>query len=250
MAQPYPEAVRFLDLPLHPVTSQQVHGYIKKVIRSGQKALVLNYNIHAVNLALETPWMKQLFEKAQLVFCDSDGIRWGLRLLGIQPPPKITYAAWMWELGKFCAAQNFSFYFLGAKPGVAAKAAACMKEKFPALVIKGTHNGYFQKQGAENEEILKEINRLKPDILVTGFGMPLQEKWLKENEPKLDCHIFLNGGAVFDYLSGNLKRAPVWMLRLNLEWLYRLGQDPKRLFKRYVIGNPLFFCRILKEKFK
>jgi len=226
----------------------EVHAFISAVIRRREKALVMNLNVHCVNLACRIDWLREFLDNAQLVFCDGDGVRWGVKLLGYAPPPKITYAQWMWDFALYCEQNGFSLYFIGAKPGVAGQAADRLKVKFPRLIFKGTSDGYFSKEGAENDRVIQEINELKPDILITGFGMPVQERWLKENWEKIDAHIFLTGGAVFDYLSGNLARAPEWMVHYQLEWLFRLFQEPKRLFTRYVVGNPLFFLRVLREK--
>lgn len=241
-------ALDVLGIPLHDVTVKEVHSLIGEVIKQNAKALVLNLNVHCVNLALKNPWLRDFLNEAQLVFCDGDGVRWGLRWLGHKPPPKITYAYWIWQLAGFCDKKRYRLFFLGGKPGVAQAAGNNLKARFPGLQISGVQDGYFEKEGEENEKVIQEINRAKPDILVVGFGMPLQEKWLKENWRRLDAHIFLTAGAVFDYVSGRLARAPEWMIDHELEWLFRLFQEPGRLAARYVLGIPYFFFQILLEK--
>lgn len=141
-------------------------------------------------------------------------------------------------------------FFLGSKPGIAEKAAQRLQERHPNLVIAGTHHGYFDKTpgSLENEAIIQQINAARPNILIVAFGMPLQEKWLMENWERIDANIALTGGAVFDYISGELARAPRWMTDNGLEWLGRLLIEPGRLWKRYVIGNPLFLWRILLQR--
>lgn len=96
--------------------------------------------------------------------------------------------------------------------------------------------------------VIEKINKVRPNILLVGFGMPVQEYWLQENWEKIDTNIALTGGAVFDYLSGELRRAPRWMTDHGLEWLGRLIIEPRRLWKRYIIGLPLFFLRVLLFK--
>jgi len=250
IAKPRPGALRILGLQLHPVSVENVHAFIEEVIRRREKALVMNLNIHAVNLALKRPWMRKILNQAQLVMCDSDGVRRGVRWLGMNPPPKITFDRWIWQLADFAAQRGFRLYFLGANPGVAEEASSRLKEKNPRLQVVGTRHGYFEKKGPENERVVSEINRVKPDILIVGFGMPQQEEWLSENWERLDAHILMPAGAVFDYTSGRAKRAPEWMIRCHLEWSYRLSQEPLRLFVRYVFGNPYFFLRIFLEKCK
>jgi N-acetylglucosaminyldiphosphoundecaprenol N-acetyl-beta-D-mannosaminyltransferase len=133
---------------------------------------------------------------------------------------------------------------------VADKAAANLKARFPDLRIVSTHHDYFDKTpgSAENEAVIEQINAVKPNILIVGFGMPLQERWLMENWDHIDANVALTGGAVFDYVSGELQRAPRWMTDNGLEWLGRLLIEPRRLWKRYLIGNPLFIWRVLKQR--
>ena len=250
LASVEPNAHDMLGMKLHHVGEDDVHHYIERVVAENKQALILNLNIHAVNLGLKNEWYRNFVNSGQMVFCDGDGVRWGLRCLGINPPPKVTYNVWMWNLGAFCQQKGFSLYFLGGMPGVAQKAKERMLMRFPNLKILGARDGYFQKTGPETEQVIEDINRLKPDILIVGFGMPIQEKWIQEYHSKLFVHIFCNGGAAFDFISGRVKRAPEWIIKAEMEWIYRLYQEPRRLFKRYIVGNPYFFFHILKEKIK
>jgi len=256
MNPPYPAApkktgfYRFLGLSLHPVDVEEVHSFIAEVVKKGEQALVLNLNIHCVNLASAQPWLRSFLNEAQLVFCDGDGVRWGLRLLGLNPPPKITYDRWIWQLAEFADRRGLRLYFLGARPGVAEEAALKLKSRFPSLQVVGCHHGYFDREGPENEKVIEKINLLTPDILIMGLGMPVQEKWLCENWKWVRAHVFLTGGAVFDYASGGARRAPPWMIRCHLEWFYRFLQEPRRLFARYFLGIPYFFLRVFLEGLK
>lgn len=109
------------------------------------------------------------------------------------------------------------------------------------------HHGFFDKgtESAESREVVAMINAAKPDILVVGFGMPAQEKWIAENLSQLNVHLAIPVGAFFDYLAEDVVRAPRWMTDNGLEWLGRLFIEPRRLWKRYIVGNPLFLWRIL-----
>jgi len=118
------------------------------------------------------------------------------------------------------------------------------------LRIVGTYHGYFDKTPGSpgNEAVIQAINAVKPNILIVGFGMPLQERWLMENWDRVEASVALTGGAVFDYVSGDLRRPPCWMTSHGLEWLGRLLIEPRRLWQRYLIGNPLFLWRVLKQR--
>jgi N-acetylglucosaminyldiphosphoundecaprenol N-acetyl-beta-D-mannosaminyltransferase len=137
-------------------------------------------------------------------------------------------------------------YFLGGKPGVAQKARQKLQARIPALTITGECQGYFDI-GAE-ERIIEKINNAKPDILVVGMGTSKQEKWIYRNRHRLNVPLCWAVGAVFDFISVRIERAPYWMRKINLEWLYRLYREPKRLWKRYLLGNPIFIFRVLKFK--
>jgi N-acetylglucosaminyldiphosphoundecaprenol N-acetyl-beta-D-mannosaminyltransferase len=245
------ETIEIFDVKVHPLTVGELHQIIENKIISNKKSIIANVNVHALNLTFKHCWLKGFFNSAPIVFCDGAGVVLGARLLGHKIPKRITYADWMWQLAEFASNKGFSFYFLGAKEGVAEKAADSLTARFPNIQILGTHHGYFNKSPGsyETKAIIKEINNAKPNILVLGFGMPLQELWLMENWGYIDAGIALTGGAVFDYVSGEVKRAPNWMLDHGLEWLGRMLIEPKRLWKRYIYGNPLFITRILLQKF-
>lgn len=244
------EPVYIQGVQIHPVTVEQLHNYIKEIIDMQLKALILHVNVYGLNLAYDRHWLKTFWNSCDLIFCDGAGVKLGAKLLGNHIPGRITYADWMWNLGDFSESNGYSIYLLGAKPGVAEKAAKSLRERFPNIQIAGFNHGYFDKSigSGENQTVIQQINKVKPNILLTAFGMPLQEQWLKENWSKIDANIALTGGAVFDYISGDLQRAPKWMTDNGFEWLGRLLIEPRRLWKRYAIGNPLFFWRVIKQR--
>ena len=245
------DRVAILGVQVAPLRVPELHAYIGDCIESGRKALVLNVNVHALNLACEQPWLRSLFNSADLVFCDGAGVILGARILGRCIPERITYADWMWQLAAFAEARGFTLFLLGGRPDVASRAASNLTARLPSLRVAGTHHGYFDMTpgSPENEAVVRQINAARPDILVVGFGMPLQERWLKENWQSLDAKVFLTGGAVFDYVSGSLRRAPRWLTDHGLEWLGRLIIEPRRLWKRYIVGNPRFLCRVVRQRF-
>lgn len=240
--------MRILKLPVNQVGVPELLAFFEKVILSGEKAIVLSLNVHCVNLALRHSWLHQFINHVQLVYCDGDGVRLGLKILGQKPPPKITYNVWLWQIAEFCERMGFSLFFLGARPGVAEEAKERFLQKHARLKIVGVHHGYFEKSGAENDQVLEIINQATPDILLVCFGMPEQEKWIRDNYERTQAHVFIEGGAALDYASGRLKKAPDFLIGMKLEWFYRLLQEPRRLFKRYVIGNTYFLVQVLLEK--
>ena len=243
-------SIYLLGIRIHVLSIDDLFAYISCVISSQSRALIANVNVHAMNLSCDLPRFRAFLNSADIVFCDGAGVILGARILGHPSSQRITYADWIWQLAEFAEPRGFTFFFLGARPGVADEAAARLIERFPNLRIIGAHQGYFDKTAGspENEAVIRDINAVKPNILIVGFGMPLQERWLMENWEKIEANVALTGGAVFDYISGELHRGPRWMIDHSLEWLARLIIEPRRLWKRYLIGNPLFLARVIKQR--
>jgi len=251
LAKPEKNPVEFLRVPVHPVGgAEDVHHFIEEVITGKKKAVIFNLNIHAMVISFRSRWYRNFIRKAHLIFCDGDGVRWGMRVLGLPPPPKMGTTRWIWDLAGFCAKKGYRIYFLGGKPGIAAEAARRLKDRHAKLQVAGVHDGYFKHWGQENEAVIAEINAARADVLMVCMGMPLQEKWILKNMRRLDVHILAKGGAVLDYVTGQLGQVPEWMLRLNLEWLFRVWEEPRRLFWRYAHDIPTFFYFVFREKLK
>ena len=245
------DTIELIGTKLTLFSKKDLLSIIPLAIKNNTKQVVLSGNIYSFNLAYENKWLQAFFNQADYIRLDGAGVALGAKMLGYTPPPRMTWADFAWDLAALAEKEQFTMYLLGAKSGIAEKAAAKLKERYPKLQIIGTHHGYFDKTvgSAENKAVIQQINALKPNILVLGFGMPLQEKWLMENWDKINANVALTGGAVFDYISGELQRGPKWMTDNGLEWLARLIIEPRRLWKRYIIGNPLFLYRVLKQRF-
>ncbi len=242
--------VRVLGTRLSLCDRDHLLGEIERSIAAKRKIVALSGNVHAFNLCCRHDWLRAYYNAADFVRLDGAGVRLGCRVLGHQPPPRMTWADFAWDLAAYAEPRGFTSFLLGARPGVAEKAATQLRIRFPHLCVVGIHHGYFDKTPgcAENEAVIEQINAVGPDILIVGFGMPLQERWLMENWERIDAHVALTGGAVFDYISGELRRAPWWMTDHGLEWLGRLIIEPGRLWRRYLIGNPLFILRVLRQR--
>jgi N-acetylglucosaminyldiphosphoundecaprenol N-acetyl-beta-D-mannosaminyltransferase len=238
-----------LGVGVDPLTVAELHAEISRLVRGGEPGLVLNVNAHCLNLCYEDPALRDSLNGADVVFCDGAGVMLAARMLGGRIPARITYAAWIWQLADFAATEGFSLYLLGARPGVAQKAARRLKERYPDLRVVGVHHGYFDHSAgsAENRAVLAEINDAAPDILLVGLGMPLQERWLVENRRALATGVALACGGAFDYASRRVRRGPRFLTESGFEWLARLLREPRRLWRRYLFGNPLFLLRVVRQ---
>ncbi|CAN5911085.1 WecB/TagA/CpsF family glycosyltransferase [soil metagenome] len=244
------ERVNVLGVGVDALTVEGLHEEIRHFVRTEGHALVLNANVHCLNLAYKDRELQDLLNGAEIVFCDGSGVVLAARILGHRIPERITYADWMWQLTDFASSEGFSLYFLGARPGVASAAAERLQRSYPELTIAGVHHGYFDQSPGSHESmaVIEKINASSPDILVLGFGMPLQERWLMNNWANVEARVALSGGAVFDYVSGELRRGPRILTDHGFEWLARLIVEPGRLWRRYIVGNPIFLLRVLRQR--
>jgi len=238
-----------LGLKISNVDVPMLHNFIHLSIDNNVKTRIGNLNINAANIAYENQWYKNYLNSCDVVFCDGKGIQLGLFLSNKQIPAHITYHTWTWELASLCERKGYNLFLLGSKKGVGDKAIEKLLLKNPKLKVQN-HHGYFNKTNQENEIVIEKINSFNTDILVVGFGMPIQERWILDNIKKINAKVYLNGGAYLDWVSGLNKQAPSWVTNLGFEWFYRLLKEPKRLFKRYVFGNPLFISRVIRERVK
>lgn len=242
--------VQMLGARIDYIDVATLHAFLERTITDDDRALVLNVNVNCLNLAWDRPWLREFLNSAPVVFCDGAGVQLGARMLGRPPMPRIPYNTWMWEFAPFAASHGYGLFLLGAKPGVAARAAERLVEKNPTLRIVGVRDGYFDKSpgSAQNSAVIDEINASGAHVLLLSFGMPLQEQWLSQNWDRLRANVALTGGAALDYLSGELPMPPEWMAAHGLEWLQRLTVEPRRLWRRYLLGNPLFLLRVARQR--
>lgn len=238
-----------LGLKISNVDVPLLHGFIEYTIKNNSKSKIGNLNINAANIGYENKWYKDYVNSCDVVFCDGKGVQLGLLISKKIIPPQITYHTWMWELAEHCNTKKHRLFLLGSKEGIAQKVKDILLIKYPSLFVK-SHHGYFNKNNDENTHVINKINDFGTQILVVGFGMPVQEKWILDNQERINANIVLNGGAYLDWMCGVKKQSPMWMTKIGLEWLYRLMIEPKRLFYRYVIGNPLFIYRVIKERIR
>lgn len=243
------DEVSLLETRFHKVRVNELIEFVTKAAKLDKKTVVGNVNVRAMNFAYEFPWYRDFLNKADLVFCDGFGVLLGAKLEGysVQSVHRMTCPDYIENLALACEKQDVSLFLLAGKPGVVDKAIAKLKAIAPNLSIQG-HHGHFEKSGDENDSVIDKINEFQPGILYVGFGMPLQERWILDNINRIEARVFLPLGACLDFYTGSLYRGPTWMTDRGLEWLTRFFTEPQRLWERYIVGNPLFFYRLLKHR--
>ena len=242
--------VDILGVRVDVISKTEIESAITEYARNRRNAVVAYANIHAINIAHRDVGFRDFLNQAALLYCDGEGVRLGARILGSTLPPRVALTRWVWDLCALCEEHEFSIFLLGSTGEVLDKAIAKLKERFPALLIAGSCHGYFQKVGPESDAVVEMINRSKPNLLFVGFGMPTQEHWISRNLERLDTNLILPAGAMIDYIAEVRGVAPSWISGIGWEWLYRLIQEPQRLWKRYLVGNPGFIFRVLVQRLK
>ena len=222
---------------------------ILAAIGSGRREIVTYANVHTLNLAVDDAAFRRFLERADVVFCDGYGVKWGARLLGGCIPERYTAPDFLPDLAARCGARGHSVFLLGARPGVAERAARRLARDAPGLRA-GAHHGYFDPtpDGDDNRAVVATINAFRPDLLLIGLGMRRQERWLAANWPALAATVAFPVGAAIDYLAGEVARPPRWITDRGLEWLGRLLVEPRRLWRRYLVGNPRFLWRVVLQR--
>lgn len=245
------EKITIANIPVHLFTVSTLHTTIKKVVESGIKTLFLHANARLIELAnTKEKWLQDFFtNEASYVICDGAGIQIGALLTNQPVPEKIPYNVWIWSFAKFIARENMTIFLLGADTKTITTSKQHLEERTPGLRISGIHEGYFNKDkdSADNQKVIEHINKCDPDILLIGFGMPVQEKWIKENYQRLNARCIFSCGGAFDFISGNKPVAPKIFQKLYLEWLFRFVLEPVRLSGRVTTSFIRFGQVILKQ---
>ncbi len=243
---PYPTAsadIEGMHIAGFPNEVSLFERVIHETTKAGQ-SVIYYLNIHVANTAYQNARLKRILQEADLVYCDGAGIVVGSKLLGTPLPTRLTAADWFLDMLGYYAKSDKRVYLLGGEPGVPEAAMEVITRKVPDNSIVGTHHGYILKDPILSQQVIDDINAMRPDILIVGFGTPLQEFWVEENRHRLEVPVVYAIGAVMDFISGHVPRCPEWMGKAGLEWLYRLYSDPSRLGARYVLGNPWFLSRM------
>lgn len=211
------------------------------------KHRVMYVNAHVLNQSIEVPELRRSLLAADMVYCDGYGVRLAAKAIGEPIPERMTGADWVWGLAPLCEAAGYSLYLLGSEPDSAAEAAAALRRWYPRLRLAGHHHGYFALDGPHNERVIEHIAAARPDILMVGMGTPKQEVWVEQELERIEARVIWTVGSLFDYISGRMPRAPHWLSDNGLEWIYRLGLEPRRMWRRYLLGNPIFLRRVMTE---
>jgi N-acetylglucosaminyldiphosphoundecaprenol N-acetyl-beta-D-mannosaminyltransferase len=243
-----PQRARIFDIPVDLGRPPDLMRRITGWVGGGQPPRHVMYvNAHVLNQSREIPSLRAALEGADLVYCDGYGVRLAAKALDVEIPHRMTGADWNWGLAALCEAAGQSIYLLGSEPGVTAETERRLTRWYPRLGIVGTHHGFFDIGSAHDDRVVEDINERRPDIVLVGMGTPKQELWVQHNAARLQTDVLWTVGALFDYVSGRVPRAPGWLADNGLEWIFRLAIEPQRMWRRYLLGNPVFISRVMAQ---
>jgi N-acetylglucosaminyldiphosphoundecaprenol N-acetyl-beta-D-mannosaminyltransferase len=247
LAQSHRPSSSIFDIPIDLGQPDDLLSTVSRWADEGRTRRVMYVNAHVVNQSRVTGGLRSALARADLVYCDGYGVRLAARALHSQVPYRMTGADWIWTLAARCAVAGHSLYLLGSEPPIAREAADRLRRWYPDLRVDGAHHGFFGLDSPHNERVLEDIREHAPQIVLVGMGSPKQELWVDRYADQLGGAVVWTVGALFDYVSGHIPRAPRWLADNGLEWIFRLAIEPRRMWRRYLIGNPVFLSRVLAE---
>lgn len=232
-----------LGVDVSPLSYEDLKKNIEKDIENNKKSFIVAINPEKILKARKDEKLKELLNNATYEIPDGIGVIYASKLRKGNIKTRITGIDSMEMLCKLSEEKKYKIFMYGAKEETIKKAKENLEIKFPNIQIVGTINGYEK----DNDKIISSINKSNADIVFVALGSPKQEYWITENMDKVSAKIFQGVGGSFDVFSGNIKRAPKWMQKIGLEWLYRLIKEPKRIFRQIKLVKFLWLALIEKD---
>ena len=238
--------VTILGTQIDVLDMQQTISLVEQYIIHKEPLHLIGVNADKLNAVAEDEEMKQIVNSCGVINADGASVVLASRYLNKCLPERVAGIDLMQELVALSERQQYGIYLLGAKQEVVEKTAKVLQTKHPKLRILGVHNGYFSRE--DWPQISEELKAVNADLVFVGITSPLKEYLVEYLQNEGHRSVFMGVGGSFDVISGNIPRAPMWVRRINMEWMFRMLQEPKRLFKRYFVGNWKFIRAVWKEK--
>ncbi|WP_017651779.1 WecB/TagA/CpsF family glycosyltransferase [Fortiea contorta] len=238
------DRVQILNTGFDPLTLTQTVDWVIDLIKSGQRGYICTVNVAILMMMRSHPQLQNFVSKAALIVADGQPLIWTSKFLPSSLPERVTGIDLIDAIAQRAEQEGLGIYIMGATAQVISAAVAKMQSKYPQLKICGFDDGYFKENQAPQRA--QAIAQSGAQILFVGMGVPRQETFLEKNWEKLGVNLAIGVGGSFDVYSGLRKRAPLWVQETGLEWLYRLIQEPQRLWKRYLLTNSQFMLELAK----
>ena len=245
-----PNKINLCNIKIDNFSMQETVEEIDYLIKQKAQVFAVTPNVdHIVKLQSDAE-LRRAYENASLVLADGIPIMWAAKFLGAPLKEKISGSDLFPKLCEVATEREYRLFFLGGRPEAALKAAEILRNRHAKIQIVGTYSPpfNFENDKVENDKIVRMIKDSKPDILFVGLGAPKQEKWIYRHKDEYQVPVSIGIGASFEFISGMVKRAPLWMQKAGLEWFWRLVMEPRRLWKRYLVDDMKFFWLVLRQK--
>jgi len=239
---------QILNTYVNALSMDETIEYVEKIIEERKPTQHVVINASKVNLMEKDEQLRTIVNDCPLINADGSSIVWAAKLLGVPLRERVTGIDLFLKLVEIAEQKAYKIYLFGAKEEVVQKVKKIFVTKYPKLQIVGCRNGYFAEE--DEAEMVKEMAKSKADIMFVAFSSPKKEYWINKYLNTMDIPFVMGVGGSFDVVAGVTKRAPKWMQRCGMEWFYRFIQEPKRMWKRYIVGNMKFIFLTIKTKFK
>jgi N-acetylglucosaminyldiphosphoundecaprenol N-acetyl-beta-D-mannosaminyltransferase len=250
MTTPLPDTVNILSVNISTRNLSETMDLFRMWIASGQKKRICVTPVNCVIWAYDQPQLRSVYNSAAMNLPDGVPLVWASKLLGKSIHGRVTGLDLLPQFAKIGNDERYRFFLLGAKEGVAAHLAEHLSSQYPNLQIVGHYSPPFAKtfSDEENRKMINMINAVQPHVLWVSLTAPKQDYWIASHFDQLNVNIAIGVGGAFEVTAGLIKRAPRWMQKAGLEWFYRFAQEPRRLFRRYLIEAPRFIPLVLLQR--
>ncbi len=242
------DTITILGVPIDNVTADEAGKITEDLIKESNKSckMIFAPNVEIIMMAQKDEEFFNILKESSLSTPDSIGVTIGAKLQKKSFKERIPGQSYFRKIIELSNEKGYSIYLLGGRPGIAKKAKENLEKIFPNVNIVGLHHGYFDEN--EEKEVIKEINMLKPNVLFVALGAPKQEKWIKKHRQELKVDVATGQGGTYDYEAGRIKRAPIWIQKIGMEWFWRLLKEPKRIKRQMVL--PVYLVKLVLKKDK
>lgn len=238
--------VTILGTDIDALNVAQTIELVEQYVIQKEPLHLIGVNADKINAMAKNERLRRIVNNCGIINADGASVVLASRFLKKDLPERVAGIDLMEKLVVLSQVRGYRVYLLGARQEVVDKTAEVLQNRYPDLKIVGVHNGYFKEE--DWPHISQELKNADPDFVFVGITSPLKEYLVEYLQSAGHRCVFMGVGGSFDVISGNISRAPMWVQRLNMEWFYRMLQEPRRLFKRYFVGNWKFIAAVLKEK--
>jgi N-acetylglucosaminyldiphosphoundecaprenol N-acetyl-beta-D-mannosaminyltransferase len=240
--------IHSFNIKIHPLRKIDFIQIIDESIKGNTQLIQSGVNAASIVELKNSPGIENAYNNADLINIDGMSMVWALRYLGFVVPERVACPDLALAIMELAEKNKYSLFLFGAKEKSLTAAVENIRTMHPKLQVSGFRNGYFKPE--DEESVIQMINSANSDILFLGMPSPQKELFVEKYRNQLKVKYILGVGGFFDILSGSIKRAPLWMQNSGMEWFYRLMKEPRRMWRRYLIGNLTFIKLVIQEKMR